>query len=406
MSERHYLVMGSPGHVPPGSPEFQLEAMGANAGNLLFQYAVTQLIDGPMVHLGPGGADWADPQPRADAAALIFPAANHLRRGADWTGLNAYLSLPGPPLIVLGLGIQAPSGVGVAEAVAVLNADSQARRFVDILRDRASLITVRGRYTQAVCEGLGLHGTEPLGCPSNFLHPAPDLGARLARRLVDLSAVLCGKGRGLSGAMAASAPFEIRGKKPAVKLEQTLFDWLIGQQQDGLYIQQSGGAVSARAASGQWHDLAASTRAGIQKVLAPNMPEVEFWSRMCRMGRFPTSAADWIAELACRDIVVGTRVHGVLAGLAAGVPGVLIPHDARTDELAETMYLPTLSREAALNATGLGHALQQVDFDGLSFDRARWKNAARLAGLLARNGIRPTRHLAELGGELPLDQVA
>jgi len=395
MTEPIFLVMGPPGHVRGADAETCLRRMGQNAGNLVFQHAVPKLVAGRCVHLHETGADWADGPLHDAARAVIFPAANHLRCGADWSGLNGYLARPGPPLVVLGLGVQAPPGAGVADTAAALAADPHAARLVALLKERAVLVTVRGRFSQAVCDRLGLAGTQALGCPSALLNPAPDLGLVIAARLARVAARLGGKGCAVRPAMAAAAPFEIRGDLDRITLEQRLFDWFVAER-DGLYVQQSGGVAALQAASGGWHRLAPSTRAGIRAVLAPGMEETAFWARLCRSGRVPLSAPDWIAMLAGRDMVIGSRVHGVMAALAAGVPGILVPHDARGAELARHMHLPVLDRADLVAASGPGGVLSRVRFDPLAFDRWRRSAAAGMADALGAVGVPPSAHLMSL----------
>lgn len=395
MTEPVFLVMGPPGRVQGADMPTLLRRMGDNAGNLVFQHAVPRLVAGRCVHLHETGADWGDGALHDAARAVIFPAANHLRCGADWRGLTGYLAQPGPPLVVLGLGVQAPLGVGVADTAAALAADPQAAPLVDALKRRAALITVRGRFSQAVCDALGLSGTQALGCPSVLLGPAPHLGEAIAARLARVTARLGGKGCPVRPVMAAAAPFEIRGNPDRIALEQRLFRWIVTER-EGLYVQQSGGVAALEAASGGWHRLAPSTRAGIAGVLAPGMEETAFWARLCRAGRVPVSAPDWIALLAGRDIVIGSRVHGILAALAAGVPGVLVPHDARTAELAGHMHLPVLDRADLLEASGPGAALARVRFDPVAFDRWRREAARGTAAALRGVGVPASAHLGAL----------
>lgn len=406
MTDPVLLVMGPPGHVTGPDMPTLLRRMGANAGNLVFQHAVPKLMSGRCVHLHEAGADWGDRALHDGARAVIFPAANHLRRGADWRGLNGYLARPGPPLVVLGLGVQAPLGAGVAETAAALAADPQAARLAAILRERAVLITVRGRFSQSVCDRLGLAGVQALGCPSVLLNPAPDLGRHIAARLARIRARLGGKGCAIRPVMAAAAPFEIRGNPDRVALEQRLFHWIVAER-DGLYVQQSGGVAALQAASGGWDRLAPSTRAGIAEVLSPGMEETALRARLCRAGRMPVSASDWIAMLAGRDLVIGSRVHGVLAALAAGRPGVLVPHDARGAELARHMHLPVLERADLLAAPGPAAALSRVRFDPAAFDHWRRGAAHDMAAALSGVGVTPSAHLRALaGGAVPMARAA
>ena len=381
-------ILGAPGHVLPRSMEARLADMGGNAGNLIFQHAVARLIADPQVHLGGAGVPWEDAVHLTTARARVFPAANHLRTGADWSNLADFLDRDGPPLVVLGLGVQAESAADATATAARLRADPEARRLAEVLGRRAAAITVRGTFSREVCSALGIRGTRPLGCPSILIHPDPHLGLGLAAELDRLTAMLGGQGSRVRAVMSAAAPFEIHGDETRVALEQRLFSWIVADLA-GLYLQQSGGAVSLRAATGQWQGLTEGTRRSLRRILAPDLAEADLAGHLLRGGRAPHDARLWIADLAGRDLVIGTRVHGVLAAIAAGRPGVLIPHDARTAELARTHHLPLLEARDVLDAPDLGAALARVRFDPLAFDRARRTSAAGLIAMFGRLGLTP-----------------
>ena len=378
-----YAVLGTPGRVRAPArldPATLLAVLGANAGNLVFQYATARIVDAPLTFLGLADTPYSDRSAIDGAAALIFPAANHLRAGADWTGLNAYLEGAGKPLVVLGLGAQAPAGASVAQTVEALRGEAHVRRMLDILRERAVLVTVRGAFSQAVCADLGLTDTLPLGCPSALLSPDPQLGQTIAARL----AALRSQPRPRL-AMTAAAPFEIALDAPRRALERQLFAWM--QEGAGLYVQQSGGVAAMQAASGQWHRISEADRGSIAWVLADQGDPAAVWDHLGAHGRFFTSAADWIAAMAPLDLVLGSRAHGAMAALAAGTPGVLIHHDLRTSELAETMHLPTLDAAAVTQATRLQDALPHIRFDAAAFDAWRGATARDLATAFDRIGL-------------------
>ena len=48
--------------------------------------------------------------------------------------------------------------------------------------------------------------------------------------------------------------------------------------------------------------------------------------------RFPVEAWTWLEYLRDFDFATGTRLHGNVAALLAGVPAVLLAHDSRTLE--------------------------------------------------------------------------
>ncbi|WP_333825802.1 polysaccharide pyruvyl transferase family protein [Pinisolibacter sp.] len=358
-----------------------LKVLGNNSGNLMFQYATTRILDGEMVHLGLSEVDYTDREALKGVEFVVFPAANHLRLGADWTGLNNFLAGTRRRLIIFGLGAQSPKIGGEAETIAALKADPHVRRMVDIFRDQAAFVSVRGEYSRQVCEALGLPDVRVLGCPSALLNPDPTIGRKMEARLKELAARDTPPRFGLT----AAAPFEISGDPVKRDLERRLFSWLAGS--DGVYVQQSGGQNAIDASNGRWFRISSQVRASIAAILAPDMDLNDFWAFMARAGRFYTSAPQWIHDNAKMEMFIGTRLHGNMAAIAAGTPGVIVAHDSRTDELANTMLLPRIGIAQVEAARDLHDALARIEFDGAAFDRWRASVARELIAALGALGI-------------------
>ena len=49
---------------------------------------------------------------------------------------------------------------------------------------------------------------------------------------------------------------------------------------------------------------------------------------------------NWFEDLSAYEMLIGTRIHGVVSAVKAGIPAVLLAHDERTLELANVMSLP------------------------------------------------------------------
>ena len=390
-----YSILGTPGFIrnPDRYDDADtLRALGANSGNLVFQYACSLLVDAPLTHIGMTETPYSDVPAVQATQKMIVPAANHLRADSDWTGLNNFLSGINKPLIVMGLGAQSPKIGGTKETLGALRSNAQVMRLVDILRDRAEFITVRGDYTQTVCYELGLKDVHVLGCPSAMINPDPGLGRgmdtrlRLARDGMNPPRI----------AVTAAAPFEIRDDPPKRDIEQQLFRWVVAT--DGLYVQQSGGIDAMRAANGRWYEMDRGARASISVVMAPNMEPLDLWAFMAKGGRFYTSANHWREDMRDVDVCMGTRLHGNMAAIAAGTPGVIIAHDSRTGELGQTMHLPSLDIADAMAAGSVQEALGRVTFDGTAFDTWRRQTARSYEQAFTRMGIPIATHIKALAG--------
>ena len=88
----------------------------------------------------------------------------------------------------------------------------------------------------------------------------------------------------------------------------------------------------------------------------------------------------WVAGLrSCCDMVFGFRIHGAMAGIAAGLPSVVISQDHRIMELAEAMGLPTAKwfEPGPLHTpeNSFFDILEAIGFDGADFDERRRSHA-------------------------------
>jgi polysaccharide pyruvyl transferase WcaK-like protein len=98
------------------------------------------------------------------------------------------------------------------------------------------------------------------------------------------------------------------------------------------------------------------------------------------------------------DAVVGPRFHGVMLGIQAGVPGVVVTHDSRTRELAATTFLPHIghARVEADGESALWEALGRFDAD--AFDANRRGLAGSYVGALKAHGLEVSPLLGRLCG--------
>ena len=168
-------------------------------------------------------------------------------------------------------------------------------------------------------------------------------------------------------------------------LERLLVQWALDS--DGLYIQQSGGEDTINLARKYYTSMARATLRQTKAILAPNITTKEFLRFSERLQRIYTDARCWTMALEDRDIVLGTRMHGNMIALGAGVPCVHIAHDSRTSELIETMKVPFITMYDALRCDSILELLNNVEFDPDSFDDNRHHIAKRLFRNLEALGI-------------------
>ena len=71
-----------------------------------------------------------------------------------------------------------------------------------------------------------------------------------------------------------------------------------------------------------------------------------------RRGRYFTCIPDWLEFYRSRDFVLGTRVHGAILALQAGVPSILVTHENRTAGLAHSLSIPSMTQDDFLQWNG------------------------------------------------------
>jgi hypothetical protein len=377
-------ILGTSGKIKnPDDIEISklLQIAGANTGNLMFQYAVSRMIGNEKRFIGIDGMPYLDAGDCSDGAYLVFPAANHLRAGADWSGLCSFFENLKIPLVLIGLGAQADSSLNIEETARNLIQDSSCKRLIDVLKSKAALITVRGKFTADLCKILDIPNVEILGCPSLMLNPNANAGQQIAEKISHLET-----NQHVKMALTAAAPFEIRGSHKN-DLEKILFR--ITKRQNGLYVQQSGGDSCIAIAGRRFGQLSVGGLKSIRDILAPDLSLDEFLDYHKDKGRVFTSAEQWIESLKPFDLCFGTRLHGNMAAIAGGTPGCVIHHDSRTEELAQEMQLPQIRAEEISESESMATLLTKIQFDANAFDRSRTEKARKYKQLFDGLGIEP-----------------
>ncbi|MEJ0018275.1 MAG: polysaccharide pyruvyl transferase family protein [Acetobacteraceae bacterium] len=342
--------------TPDSTPTDLFMATGSNTGNLAFGFAAHQIMAGSKTYF-----DWDfDPATlnrRFDAAVLV--CANMINPALDLGQLADRLAALTVPLCVFSIGCQGPLGSGRF----VLPPGSI--RFLYVVARKCRSFGVRGATSARFLSALGIENWQIVGCPSNMLAPPPGARRRMEQRVrrdgpvllhVDLVGdfpVLMGQLRALAG-----GPVHYMAQSPF-----TLVD---------LALARSG-------------PLTASQQALVAKFGIGDGPDATAVLRDTLHAFF--SVEEWCSFTSRFDFSLGVRLHGNIIAMRCGVPCLVVMHDERMRELAETHALPALTMEDFL-ATRAAGDLRTFVADRLD---AYWDRSAVLArrftSLLRENGI-------------------
>jgi hypothetical protein len=322
MADRHAVVVRAgklPFHRASALETLERNLTLTNVGNLLFQHAFIRAIYEPdlqLISVQDGLlTDAALDRINSTCDAVYLPFANAFRLSfrkalQNWTTNIRKLKVP---VVVVGIGAQCTTGDPVRE-LAEMNDD--VRRFCRAVLERSTSIGVRGLYTHDYLRRLGIRDVDVVGCPSMFWHgstlPQP-LPARLQ------------KGGKIAFHFSPQSPSNLGSANPHVERQLQALLGLLMDLPDAqcTYIAQDTNELTERI----W---------GVEGVTL---------SRVCPLLKgiatvYPIDPHVWIRDLTTYDFSVGTRIHGAIAAVQAGIPSAIFCHDSRTRELAQWFKLP------------------------------------------------------------------
>jgi Polysaccharide pyruvyl transferase len=346
-------------------------ASGDNLGNFAFVEALWR-------HLAPHATllPWhvAPDEARETCDILVLAAANQLGAHNDLGPFAALLEKIGLPIVVVGLGAQAPN---MASAVSLApGTERWARVLAALAPSGQPNIGVRGEFTRRVMERLGLgRSVTTLGCPSNFLNDSPDFYAKLKRRFDQ---------RRIDRLCVAAGSRHFAGTR---EIERRLVE-LVGET-GGLYVAQADLGMVAWA-RGEEDDEA------IREFLAPALSRQEFSRWRQRHAACFNDATSWLEAMRSFDFAVGARFHGVMLAIQAGAPGGVIAHDSRTLELCQTTTVPVRLAAETPSDFAIGDLHDLFAFDVAAYAATRERLRRVYVELLRGCGVEPNPRLTTL----------
>jgi hypothetical protein len=363
------------GVIPNARAKTGIEIMknaGKNLGNLAFWYAARRLFTDDVVLIGWG----SKPQEFADDVDIfVIPAANFLNPAVDLSALADLVEGLNKPVLVFGLGAQS------VDEDAIPQLQPGTVRFLKAVAARTPKIFLRGAYTKRVCEHYGVRNVQVAGCPSLFINPDKDLGSRVQNNVGKIEKLY------VASATFSSYTYPFECSLFSAAMERPGSTYVIQDPWDFLDI------IDGR-------EIAVD--AEVEAVLAalmPNQPLHEATRKFSQVSRYFTGIPEWLEAAALHDYAVSTRIHGAIVALMAGVPSVVVGHDARVRELAAACRIPCVSGSAVrTDKFDLEEFRSSVAFDGVLFDENRAEIAGLYQQLMKEVGLAAAPFLSEITG--------
>lgn len=366
-NEIHQLSFGrsaagsveSNGRVPAiiGTKPFSWQG-DDNTGNMIHAAAARRMVS-KFVECDRRG-EWTDADVerlRAEHSHLVFVTANLIRLGvpgdhpsikqliAGLVTLTKNIERAGLPVVVFGLGSQAARYGPYEFTVA-----PELVRLLEVLSDHSRTIAVRGAFTAEACTKLGIKNVEVIGCQSMFWHRSPQFSWPLSEPVLDKPDNVVFN--------FTDAPSEASLINQAMARGHDV----VGQQNDAEEFVKANPASSPLPEPVRYNWGVAFA---FEKGLLDRTSYEQWIAKHFYQFRRPEP---WLEHMRRYRYSYGTRLHGNIAALLAGVRATWIVHDMRLKEVCDHFCLPTIEFEEVR----AGVTLQAL------FDRADYSQCTRV----------------------------
>lgn len=298
-----------------------IEETGGNTGNLLIGHAIKRHLRAECIVNRGTLLGWDYVASNFDR--VVVGASNFLYGGFDFGRWADFLEAIKLPCTVFGLGAQAP------EYGCRVEVSAGTRRLLKVVAERSTTLGVRGHWTASILSDLGITNLRVIGCPAIYWNCKPSLKPKPTTQRRPLAVAVNGAANGVQHASDAVAAKEIEVQLARLSF-QCGYPYFLQNETDLAAI-----AAGLPEALDSYRLELLMQNYGLSDIGSQKF--IEFVKSNTRI-HFKVS--EWRAALERFDFVVGTRFHGSLIAVLAGVPCFVYTHDARTRELCELLRLP------------------------------------------------------------------
>lgn len=288
-----------------------LDVLGQNSGNIMFTESLSQsLADSKKTN-------FSIPDSALDGVkTIVVAAANWMNSYEDYNWLADRLEAIGLPIVLVGIGAQ-PGSDGGFPAIS-----PGTLRLLKVASKGSSIISVRGKFSLETLHHYGFDNALATGCPSMLL-AASKYPLSLNPPTAD-DVILHSTRHGFNVTLDNQRWLY----SEALRLNTSI---LLQSEHPDIYC-ALGKLYNA--------EINAKCESILTKVYSGSTFE-QIKAYLLAKGFFATSYDKWIERMGGFTFAAGTRIHGSVSALLAGVPSLLLTHDSRTLELAQSLSIPS-----------------------------------------------------------------
>ena len=262
-----------------------------------------------------------------------------------------------------------------------MNLSKDTVRYLNVISERSIAIGVRGEFTKNVLESYGINNARVIGCPSNFLNPDVDLHKRLDTAfssLLDSDEYL--------GKIAFYPQLGAHLRDEENHLSESKIFQLCKDNNASYVVNAPENFIGL--ARGRYDEIEAKHIRGLHKKIGVQYDYSEFASFLYSNSKTFTSISDWLEYSSRLLFSAGKRIHGALNTLQTGKPGIIIYHDSRTRELAETIGVPRISSSNFEKISSIDNLLTMVEWSAAEYRDKRSSLWSEYKAIFQDNGLK------------------
>jgi polysaccharide pyruvyl transferase WcaK-like protein len=301
---------------PEAMPFHQLyNAVGKNTGNLMFTQAMFRQLAGKVTRIG---FSFNTDQINQKFDSIVIPAANWLNSHTDWTWFIKLIERIEIPVITIGIGLQAQT---LDKSAVMVHPTSI--ELAKTLSQKAASISTRGNFTRDWLHSIGIDNVVSTGCPSLYMKVVDSIDKQSGRGIVLQSTRHKLTEKFLNDTGINRQIYRLAGRLN--------MDIIYQSEMEEIEYNVYGNS--------QTYCNEENLKRLIPLYGFSNFSDLI--SYLDEHGKIFFDINQWSAFLKTHSGLVGTRLHGTILALNAGVAAILIPHDSRTAELIDFAKLPS-----------------------------------------------------------------
>ena len=357
--------------------------IGGNAGNMLFSYSVsrTLMLEDVVIDTTLTDRQFTDKEVdriNNEYDCFVLPLANAFRITfqKELVCLIELIRRLTIPCIVIGVGVQAKVDESISQDFVF---DDLSKKFMKEILERSAMVGVRGEITAEYMKKLGFVEEKDftvIGCPSMYMF-GDQLTIKTPKELTPDSLVSVNRKINISKKLHR---FIVRSSK---QFHNYMY---VPQGIDDLKLLYRGIPINRNK----------------YPVIPKNYPDTTehaIYASGHEIGF--TNVNAWLKFLSERDFSFGTRIHGNIAAVLAGIPVYIFAPDARILELARYHNIQHMLAKDITKETNIFDVYEKADFSKVK--EGHEKRFHHYLDFLETNGLQHVYGTARTNIETPFD---